>query len=86
MNKTNMMHKLDALVDELTELRKLIWEAEEGELADHLGETSNAFGSWLATRESGDWDGKAHKPLSIPKTGLLGRLLGGGDFQREEEA
>jgi prephenate dehydrogenase len=69
LNRENLLHKVDAMMLELQELKELIRAQDEEKLAEHLAEASLARETWLAAREHGDWGGQEvapAKPLETP--------------------
>jgi prephenate dehydrogenase len=83
LNKENVGHRVNALVEELEVMQALIHGEDEEALAIHLEEAANAYGSWITRRKEGGWEVADSKPLAIPKTSLLERLFGPGDFRRK---
>jgi prephenate dehydrogenase len=85
LNKDNIVHRLNALMDELETIRTIIDEENEEALAAHLEEPSSTYGSWIARRKQGNWQIADEKRLSIPKVGIMDRLFGTGDYDRKRE-
>jgi prephenate dehydrogenase len=68
LNRENVLHKLDAYLGELQELRDLIRTEDQERLAEYLEESTLAREAWLAAREHGDWGGQAIAPAKPVKT------------------
>lgn len=85
LNKENMVHRLNALMDELETIRALINEQDEKALAEHLEEAGSTYGAWIARRKQGNWESADQKPLSIPKISLTDRLFGSRDYDRQKD-
>jgi prephenate dehydrogenase len=85
LNKENIGHRINSLIEELHQMQALVSSEDEEALAIHLEEAANAYGTWITRRKQGGWETADSKPLSIPKTNLLQRLFGGGDIRREDK-
>jgi prephenate dehydrogenase len=85
LNKENIGHRVNALMDELETIKTLISNEDEDALATHLEEAAITYGNWISRRKRGSWEVTDSKPLTIPKTSMLERLLGTQDFRRREE-
>jgi prephenate dehydrogenase len=85
LNKDNVVHRLDALKDELEIMRTLIHDEDEETLTAHLEETRSAHGEWIARRKQGNWETADHKQPTIPKVGILDKLFGTGDYDRKRD-
>jgi prephenate dehydrogenase len=76
LNKANIVHRLDALIDELQSIRAMITEDEFETLTNILAESSNAYSSWLFDRLEGNLTTFEVKTPKIPRASLMERLLG----------
>jgi prephenate dehydrogenase len=85
LNKDNMVHRLNALMDELEMMRALIDEEDEETLAAHLEEPGSSYGAWIGRRKQGNWEVADEKPLEIPKVGIMDRLFGSRDYDRKRD-
>jgi len=85
LNKENIGHRVNALVEELEIMKALILSEDEDSLATHLEEAATAYGSWITRRKQGSWEVADSKPLTIPKTNMLERLFGAGDIRRKDK-
>lgn len=83
LNKECTIHRLNELIEELETLRSMISEGEKESLSKRFEGASSAYNSWLAQRRRGDWLHANLKPVPIPKTSVLERLLGSAAFRRE---
>jgi prephenate dehydrogenase len=85
LNKENVVNRLNALMDELESMRVLIHEGDEAALAELLEEAGSTHHAWIARRKVGNWETADHKPPSIPKIGVLERLFGTRDYERNRD-
>jgi len=85
MNKENIGHRVNALVEELEIMKALILSEDENALANHLEEAATAYGSWITRRKQGSWEVADSKPLIIPKANMLERLFGAGKIRRRDK-
>ncbi len=85
LNKDNMVHRLNALMDELESMRVMINAEDEKTLAAHLEEAGTAYGAWIARRMQGNWEAADQKQLSIPKISLTDRLFGSRDYEKKRD-
>jgi len=85
LNKENIGHRVNALVEELETMRTLVYSEDEEALATHLEEAANAYGTWISRRKQGYWEGADSKPLAIPKTNILAHLFGSRNIRRKDK-
>jgi prephenate dehydrogenase len=85
LNKDNMVHRLNALMNELEMMRALIDEEDEEGLAVHLEEPGSTYGEWIGRRKQRNWETADKKELVIPKVGIMDRLFGSRDYDRKQD-
>jgi prephenate dehydrogenase len=85
LNKDNMVHRLNTLIDELETMRGMINAEDEKALAAHLEEAGTAYGAWLGRRKQGNWEAADQQRPSIPKISLADRLFGSRDYERKRD-
>jgi prephenate dehydrogenase len=83
INKENIGHRVNALVEELETMKALIFSEDEDALTTHLEEAATTYGSWISRRRQGGWEVADSKPLTIPKTSIIERLFGPRDLRRK---
>lgn len=76
-NRENLLARIEALIEELHNLRAILNEEDAAGLENYLAQATNLRESWLAARKKGDWAGQESKSEGlIVKGSLLGNLLG----------
>jgi prephenate dehydrogenase len=85
LNRSNMILRLDALIDELQHFRGLLNEEDSLTLTENLEEASEHLNQWLLARRDGSWGGTEMKKPSIPEGGMLDRLFGIGPLRKKEK-
>ncbi len=85
LNRENVVHRLDALMQELTALRQLIADGQAEALSQRLSEAVEANQAWLRARGRGDWAGEELEAVELPQRGVLERVLGIGGQLRSKD-
>jgi prephenate dehydrogenase len=85
LNRTNVLTRLDAVIEELRGLEGLIADGAEEELEGRLAEAQRAHGAWLGARARGDWQQEELGPVDMPQGGMMDRLLGLGGGIRAKD-
>jgi len=87
LNRLNVLDRLDALIDELQVLRRMIGdEALQEELAARLDEAIEAHGLWLTARTRAEWAEEERGRVELPERGaMVDRLLGLGQTLRPKD-
>ncbi len=55
LNRENILHRLDGLIEELTHLRRLLAQGDEEALAETLAEAVDGRSRWMRERRKGMW-------------------------------
>ncbi len=79
LNRENILHRLDALIEELMYLRKVLRQAEEQALAEASVAAADGRSRWMEERQQGMWTERgAVDTRDVPGAGeQLGRLVFG---------
>lgn len=85
LNRDNVVHRLDALMQELTALRQLIAEGRVEALSQRLSEAADACQAWLGARRRADWAGEELEAVELPQRGVVERVLGIGPHLRRRD-
>jgi prephenate dehydrogenase len=84
LNRANVLAKLDAILEELGEMRRLIATAEDQELTRRLAGAIEAHDQWLAARMRGDWSAEEVPVFETPeRRGIIDRMFGIGPRDRK---
>ena len=80
LNRENVIHRLDALIEELVRLRGLLMEGDEEALSKTLAEAAEGRSRWMNERRKGMWsDEGAGGARDVPGPAKqLGNMLFGG--------
>ncbi len=80
LNRANILDRLDALIAELSMLRRLVADEElQEELAARLSEAVEAHDLWLAARLRSQWAEEERGGVELPdRGGVVDRLMGFG--------
>jgi prephenate dehydrogenase len=74
-DQASAMRWLDALIQELSTLRRLVYEAEPQVLTAVFEELANERDKWLLKRQDNDWDERTMPEIDRPS--MMGHMLGG---------
>lgn len=81
LNRENIVHRLDVLIEELTRLRRLLDQGDEDALTKTLAKAAEGRSRWMSQRRQGMWaDRSTFDAEDVPSTGkqisrmLLGNL------------
>jgi prephenate dehydrogenase len=95
LNRENVLRQLDAVIEELGQLRAGIAAADWAQLESLLAEAREARLRWMGERSQGNWQVIEAPPPEMPKPGdFLGNLLGfrrrsdkvtGGDKDKDKD-
>lgn len=78
LNRANIVHRLDALLEELSEWRSMLADdARAEELATRLSHAIQVHDEWLAARRRSDWAREEQGTVELPeRSGFIDRMLG----------
>lgn len=76
LNQQNVLYRLDAVMARLQELRRLVADGNEEELAQRLDKVQVAYKDWLQIRTAANWDNRQGGRIELPKGGMLATLFG----------
>jgi prephenate dehydrogenase len=85
LNRSNVLARVDAAIEELRALRALIAQEEAEGLRASLAEAVEAHDAWLAARAQGEWGREELGKVELPEGGMLDRLLGIGGNLRPKD-
>ncbi len=85
LNRENVLHRMDALMAELSALRRCIADGSADALSQYLSEAAEACEAWLRARGQGDWAREEFEPMELPQGGLLDRVFGIGGHLRPKD-
>lgn len=79
LNRENIIHRLDVLIEELLRLRRLLDRGEEEALTDTLAEAAEGRSRWMHQRRKGMWaDRSSFDTKDVPNTAQqMGQMLFG---------
>jgi prephenate dehydrogenase len=81
LNRDNILHRLDALIEELVHLRRLLARGDEEGLEATLAEAREGRSRWMAQRRKGMWsDGDTFDREDVPGVGKHLRRMIFGDL------
>ncbi|NJN54994.1 MAG: hypothetical protein HC804_09695 [Anaerolineae bacterium] len=75
-DKEASLRWLEAIITELTTLRRLVYESEPQVLTAVFEELANERDKWLLRRQDNEWDERSAMP-DIERPSLMGHMLGG---------
>jgi len=78
LNHQNVVHKLDALIEELERVRSFLVAEDDEALTNYITESNSAFYTWLSDRKHSKFSIPEQKYPTVPKSNILNRLLGSG--------
>lgn len=81
-NREHILPRLDALMDEIREIRRLIADEETEQIEAFLEGAAEERKGWIGARQQGSWGEARVEIKKPPKRGLLGSLFGFGSKER----
>ncbi|MEW6569057.1 MAG: prephenate dehydrogenase/arogenate dehydrogenase family protein [Chloroflexota bacterium] len=85
LNRDNVLHRLDHLMQELAALRGLIAAGEAEALTQCLAEAVEAHDAWFRARSRAEWGREEQEALELPEGGAFDRVLGIGTHLRPKD-
>jgi prephenate dehydrogenase len=84
-NRTNILTRLDATIEELQTLRDLIARGENEPLSSLLAEAIEVHDAWLAARYRADWAQEERGKIELPEGRMMDRIIGLGPNLRPKD-
>jgi prephenate dehydrogenase len=85
LNRTNILTRLEATIEELQTLRDLIARGENEPLLSLLAEAIEVHDAWLAARYRADWAREERGKIELPEGKMMDRIIGLGPNLRPKD-
>jgi prephenate dehydrogenase len=83
LNRENIVHRLDSLIEELVQLRRVLAQGDEDALSETLAEAAEGRSRWMEERKKGMWAERAFESRRMSEAGeRLGQMIFGNLMSR----
>ena len=82
-DKVTTLHWLEALMNELSELRRIIYESEPEVVTAVIEQISSERDRWLLKRQDNEWE--EHSGPDFDRPSMMGHLLGGFSLRQDKK-